>query len=211
MRYKFFLLFCFFSFCFQHSEAQEQRFSAGLIFGGNLSQIDGDLSAGYIKLGITGGLRGVAMINDKVDLSIELLFDQRGSKSQPVFDENFFPFRITNNYVSIPVLINYQDWLDDSEDFYKMHFHGGFSYGRLLNTDIKDEDENSILVPISESFNKNDIALVAGVTFFATQNIAVTGRFSYSVTKLYKNGDGTINVQLPFRAKQLTLQALYMF
>jgi len=131
----FLLVWLCFIFC-SNLDAQEQRFKAGVILGANLSQIDGDKSDGYIKLGITGGLRGVAIITDKIELSIELLFDQRGSRSQKIFDTNFFPFSITNNYISVPVVFNYQDWLDESGDYYKLHFHTGLSYGRLINTEI---------------------------------------------------------------------------
>lgn len=205
-----FITLSYFAF-FNTLDAQEQRFKAGLIFGTNLAQIDGDNSNGYIKFGITGGLRGAAIITDKIDLSIELLFDQRGSRSQSIFDENFFPFKITNNYVSVPVIFNYQDWLAQSEEYYRLHFHAGFSYGRLLNTTVDDEDLNSIFVPISEFFNKDDVAVLVGATFYTGPHLAVTGRFSRSLTALYKNADGRPMVRRQLISKQLTIQLLYMF
>lgn len=195
------------------AKAQAQRFKAGVIIGANLSQIDGDKSDGYLKLGITGGLRGAAIITEKIDLSIELLFDQRGSRSQKIFDTNFFPFKITNNYISVPVVFNYQDWLDESEGFYKLHFHTGLSYGRLLNTQIDDEDINSIFVEASQYFNRDDFGILLGATFYINQHIAVTGRFSRSLLPLYDydEGDpGPISPR-PFISKHLTIQLLYMF
>lgn len=196
---------------FEQASAQDQRFKAGLILGSNFSQIDGDRSNGYIKPGITGGLRGVAIINDKVDLSIELLFDQRGSRSQSIFDDNFFPFKITNNYVSVPVIFNYQDWLHESEEYYKLHFHVGFSYGRLLNTQIDDEDENSIFVPLSMDFRQDDISVLVGTTYYVNSNFGITGRFSRGLNPLYRNGDGLTPVRIPLISKFLTLQLIYMF
>lgn len=206
------LLSLFFSLYFSiDSQAQDQRFKAGVIIGLNMAQIDGDNSNGYIKPGITGGLRGVAIITDKIELSIELLFDQRGSRSQSSFDPIFFPFKITNNYVAVPVVFNYQDWLDESEEFYKLHFHAGFAYGRLLNSIIDDEDPNSSFVQVSNFFNKDDISLLVGATFYINAHIGVTGRWSRSITPLYKNGDGPISVRTAFIPKQFTLQLLYMF
>ncbi len=196
---------------FEQASAQDQRFKAGIILGSNFSQIDGDRSNGYIKPGITGGLRGVAIINDKVDLSIELLFDQRGSRSQSIFDDNFFPFKITNNYVSVPVIFNYQDWLHESEEYYKLHFHVGFSYGRLLNTQIDDEDENSIFVPLSMDFRQDDISVLVGTTYYVNSNFGITGRFSRGLNPLYRNGDGLTPVRIPLISKFLTLQLIYMF
>ena len=193
------------------TDAQEQRFKAGVILAGNLAQIDGDNSNGYIKLGISGGLRGVVILTDKIELSIELLFDQRGSRSQKIFDTNFFPFRITNNYVSVPVVFNYQDWLDKSEEYYKLHFHTGFSYGRLISSTIKDEDANSIFLTLRDHFRQDDVSLLIGATFYTGKHLAVTGRFVRSITPLYKNGDGPTNVRIPFISKYLTFQLLYMF
>jgi hypothetical protein len=192
--------------------AQTQRFKAGIIAGTNFAQIDGDNSGGYLKFGFTGGLRGVVIINDKIDISIELLFDQRGSRSQKVFDNaGFFPFKITNNYASIPVIFNIQDWLDESEEFYKLHFHGGFSYGRLLNAEVDDEDPVSSLSQVALDFRQNDISFLVGATYYVNKNLAFTGRFTRSITPLYKNGDGPINVGIPFIQKHLTFQTLYMF
>ena len=206
------LIFTLLIFSFLNiADAQEQRFKAGVILGANMAQIDGDNSNGYIKLGITGGIRGVAIITDKIELSLELLFDQRGSRSQKIFDANYFPFRITNNYVAVPIVFNYQDWLDASEEYYKLHFHAGFSYGRLINSTVKDEDEDGFFIPLSDYFRQDDISILVGATFYTGKHLAVTGRFSRSITPLYKNGDGPTNVRIPLISKYLTLQLLYMF
>ncbi len=197
------------------TEAQEQRFKAGVILGSNLSQIDGDNSNGYLKLGITGGLRGVAIITDKIELSIEFLFDQRGSRSQKIFDENFFPFKVTTNYVSVPIIFNFQDWLDESEEYYKLHFHAGLSYGRLINYAIDDEHDESILVEISKFFNEDEVAVLVGATFYTGKHLAITGRFTRSLTNLYdyseSDTDGRPPVRRPFLSKHLSIHLLYMF
>lgn len=202
---------CLFFLFTNKVDAQEQRFKAGIIAGTNFAQIDGDNSAGYVKFGFTAGLRGVIILTEKQELSIELLFDQRGSRSQRVFDINFFPFSITNNYASIPVIYNFQDWLDESEEFYKLHFHAGLSYGRLLNTQVEDEDPNGDITGVSRDFRTDDVSFLVGATFYVNKHLAFTGRFTRSITPLYKNGDGPINVGIPFVQKHLTFQTLYMF
>jgi hypothetical protein len=179
------------------ADAQEQRFKAGVILAA--------------KLGFSGGLRGVVIITDKIELSMELLFDQRGSRSQKIFDETYFPFKITNNYVSVPIVFNYQDWLDKSEEYYKLHFHAGFSYGRLISSTVKDEDVAGFFGPLRDDFRTDDISLLIGTTFYTGKHLAVTGRFSRSITPLYKNGDGPVLVRIPLISKFLTLQLLYMF
>ncbi|MBK9337608.1 MAG: hypothetical protein IPM98_14010 [Lewinellaceae bacterium] len=56
---------------------REQRFKAGIIAGVTASQIDGDASARYHKVGLQGGLRHRS-VAPKQDASIEFLFTQRG-------------------------------------------------------------------------------------------------------------------------------------
>ncbi|MCC7507153.1 MAG: hypothetical protein IT259_17735, partial [Saprospiraceae bacterium] len=49
---------------------RQQRFKAGIIAGLTASQIDGDESAGYHKVGLQGGLRGVVILGGKQDASV---------------------------------------------------------------------------------------------------------------------------------------------
>ncbi len=210
MTRKLILILTFITTVLVYADAQEQRFKAGLILGSTFSQLHGDNSSGYLRVGLTGGLRAVTIITEKIEISFELLFEQRGSRSQPAFDEEFFPFKITTNHVSVPVLFNFQDWLDSSEEYYKLHFHAGLAYGRLIEAKVNDEDiVGSIFIPNVPFFKKNDLSLIFGATYYINKNIGITGRFNRSVTRLYKSGDGTLNRSLV--GKHLTLQFLYMF
>ena len=192
------------------SNAQEQRFKAGIILGANLSQIDGDRSAGYNKLGIVGGLSGVILLKEKMYVNIELLYSQRGSKSQLVPDNSIVPFKIATDFIEIPVLFNYKDWLNDDGEYYKFHFHGGFSYGRLIRTVVEDESPASNLVLASEQFNKNDVSFMLGATFFTGPHLAFTFRWSRSLGVLYFNDFNNIN--LPSLQNHLiSFRTLYMF
>ena len=168
--------------------AQEQRFKAGLTIGLNASQIDGDVSAGYNKLGLVGGLQGVTIINEKAELLIELLYSQRGSQPEIFLNTNFFPFKIKTDFIEIPVMFTYKDWLDEEDDYYKLYFQGGFSYGRLIRTEIEDETPSSDLVKLGDFFNKDDFSFLIGASFFTGKHLAFTFRWSRSISLLYKNG-----------------------
>ena len=52
----------------------QRRFQGGVVVGLSASQIDGDLMAGYDKLGLIGGIRTVARLKERSDLSVEFLF-----------------------------------------------------------------------------------------------------------------------------------------
>ena len=58
-----------------------QRFHLGAMGGINISQIDGDDLQGYDKVGWTFGIRSVAVIDESLNFSTELLYSERGSVS----------------------------------------------------------------------------------------------------------------------------------
>ena len=169
-------------------EGQEQRFKAGLTIGVNAAQIDGDISAGYNKLGLVAGLQGVTILGPKSELLIELLYSQRGSQPEIFLNNNFFPFKIKTDFVEIPVMFSYKDWLDEEDEYYKLYFQGGFSYGRLIKTEIEDEAINSDLVTLADHFRKDDFSFLVGATYFTGAHLAFSFRWSRSITLLYKNG-----------------------
>jgi hypothetical protein len=190
--------------------AQEQRFKAGAILGFNMSQLDGDRSAGYNKLGIVGGLSLVILLAEKIDVNVELLYSQRGSRSSLVPDNSIVPFKISTDFIEIPVLFNYKDWQSDDGEYYKFHFHGGFSYGRLVRTAVDDDSPVSNLSQASEQFNKNDVSFILGATFYTGPHLAFTFRWSRSIGVLYFNDFNNIN--LPSLQNHLiSFRALYMF
>ena len=205
------LLFCCLLCCLLLQSAYgQQRFKAGLIAGVNASQIDGDRSAGYHKLGLMGGLRGIAILTDKTDLSIDLLYSQRGSQSELIQGNNFIPFKIKINYIEVPILYNYKDWLveEDNEEYYKMNFAIGLAYGRLISTEIEDEFPNSSLVALGDFFRKDDLSFAIGATVFFTRKVGVAFRWTRSLNLLFKNTDSTPNAR-SMRGKFLTFHLLY--
>lgn len=154
---------------------QAQGFRAGAVLGGNMSQINGDFIAGFNKLGIHGGLKVSRSINDKIEASVELLYSERGSRSS-LRDINLLKIKL--NYVEIPVIVAYKDWLRD--DYYKMHFETGFSFGRLLQHSI--EDVGGVLSV--DQIRDTDFSFLAGVTFFSTERMGFTLRYTQSINLL---------------------------
>lgn len=188
----------------------QERFKAGIIVGFNAAQLDGDRSAGYNKLGLVAGLRGVTVITNKIEVSIELLYSQRGSRSSLVPDNSNVPFKIATDFIEIPLLFNYKDWYDEEGEYYKLHFHAGFSYGRLISTNVEDDSPVSNLVQASEDFNKNDWSYMLGATFYAGPHVAFTFRWSRSFGVLYFNNSA--NIGLPSLQNHLiSIRTLYMF
>jgi hypothetical protein len=178
----------------------QPRFRAGAVAGITASQVDGDLSAGYNKLGLQAGLRVIGRLTQRTDASLEFLFSQRGAQRELIknkFGDPQYPF--TLNYVEVPLQWHYKDWLiegdDASKSYYKVSFNAGFSYARLISTSVKDQEENPFFDLLPDYLNKNDFSFVLGFNFFANRHLGFTVRYNRRTTE---PGTDTACISKPF-------------
>ncbi|MBK7096722.1 MAG: PorT family protein [Saprospiraceae bacterium] len=159
-----------------------QKFGGGITLGFNASQIDGDDMAGYHKIGWNSGLNTSYNLNDPWQINVDFLFSQRGSQSQLIPDDTESLRKITLNYIELPVYIAYQDWKIE-DDFYKVQGFAGLSAGRLFSVKnaLGDDDING------DNFLKNDLSYVLGAKFMFSKHLGMTGRYTRSFIKMYKN------------------------
>lgn len=183
---------------------QAQTFNAGIILGFNAAQLDGDNIAGYSKVGLQTGLRGTVALGEHYDMSIELLYSQKGSRNESIFGSANppLPASINLSYVEVPVFFNYKDWLHESEEYYKMEFNFGLAYSSLINVSIEE------FMYVEENFKNFDLSIIAGATFFATEHLGINFRYERSLLLIYKGdesqGLGALN------GHHVTFQLLYM-
>jgi hypothetical protein len=187
-----------------------QRFQAGLIAGLTASQIDGDESAGYHKVGLQAGLRGIVRLKGKQDASLEILYTQRGCRNEP---ETPPFFSTTLNYIEVPVQWHYKDWLvehgDESDNYYRVQFNAGLSYARLLDYNDKYEDGFGISAALPD-LNRNSICFLIGASFYATRHIALNVRYHRAFNRLYNPGEGG-NYASSLNEHFLAFQVMYVF
>jgi len=192
-RLKKYSLFCFLLISFINIACTlnaQQRFKAGIVLGVTASQINGDNSAQFNKLGLTAGLKVNTILTEKSDFILEMLLSQRGSQTELFPRTGALQQTIHLDYIQVPLLFNYKDWWDEDEDYYKMHFQGGLSYSRLFNTRF----DNSPLEEAGPFFRKDDISWMAGTTFFANEHLGFFARYNRSINLLFKNSDANPNV-----------------
>ncbi len=146
-----------------------------MVFGLNAAQISGDDVAGYNKLGLHGGLRAIAKLQDKMDLVIGMLYSQRGSYARFVNGD----IKINLQYIEIPLTIAYKDWYQEEEDYYKVQAIGGFSFSRLL----KASAIGSLHDGEVENFNDNDISVTLGADIFLSKHFGFGASWSQSLNK----------------------------
>lgn len=168
------------------SSIYSQRFSAGIVGGVNASQIDGDLLAGFDKVGLTGGIKAVVNFESAFKLNIDFLFTQRGSRPD-IFNPEYDPdINITLNYAEIPIYISIGDWWQEEDEYHKVSAHAGLSYGRLISArtfDYYNQPEQSLdnLVPY---FNDNDLSWLVGLSYQMSKEWGITGRYTREIIPL---------------------------
>ena len=190
-------------FCF-HQSCEAQTFDAGVVLGVNASQIDGDKLAGFNKLGLHAGLVVLINLQSKWKVQTELLFSQRGSRLELISGQANDPFEMHLNYVEIPVVVSFMDWLDEEDNFYKLHFQAGLSYGNLVSKKI----ENNLYAPAEDDFNNNDVSWLVGFTFYANTKLGLTFRYSRSANLLFNNKNSNLNLN-SLRGYFLTFRGQY--
>jgi len=113
--FTFIYLICFVSIIVAQGKRKQyipnnERFNAGVIFGLNASQIDGDYYKGFNKYGLTGGIRGITRLTPNFEFNVEILYSKKGSK---IFHNRFAtPGRamerrfIDLTYIDVPFFFN---------------------------------------------------------------------------------------------------------
>jgi hypothetical protein len=190
----------------------QQRFGAGIIVGLNAAQVNGDDLAGYNKLGLRGGLRGITYLSDKTEINIDILFSQRGSASELVAN-NSLPRRLVNlNYIEVPVTFTFKDWQDE-RGFYKVHFQGGLAYSRLISSKV---DFFAIIESEQDNFAANDLAITLAGGFYVNESFGLNVRWSRSIFPFYDNDKhlnsaGLPRYKFPLTGFFLSFEGVYLF
>ena len=192
-----------------HSPLYGQQFNAGLIAGFNASQIDGDKLAGYDKLGLTGGIKSIYQLNDRMELSLELLYSMRGSQSDINSSAGLGIRKLHLDYLSLPLLYTYKDWYQQENDYYRIHFSAGFSFGRLFNYAVRDfefeiESGNGTL-------QKNDFSIIADIAYYTGPHWAFSFRYNRSLNNLYTEIDEDQAIFIRLKGYFLSLRCMYIF
>ena len=168
------------------SFGQFQRFSAGLLGGVNCSQIDGDMLAGFDKVGLTGGIKTTMEFESPWRVNFEFLYSERGSRPD-VFNPEYDPdINISLKYIEIPVYVSIGDWWQEEGKYHKASAHLGLSYGRLLDAQTFDYYHSEMesydnLVPY---FSENDLSWILGVSLRFSQHWGCTARYTKGIIPL---------------------------
>jgi hypothetical protein len=151
-------------------------FKAEAIFGGNLSQVDGDETAGFRKLGLNTGLGIVLPFNKNWAFSFETLYSQKGSRQGKMYYDSLDgSYKLKLHYAEVPMMIQYTD-----REF--MTAALGLSWGRLV---MVDEWKNGYKVDSvtlkGGPFSKDDFEAFFDIRFRLYGNLKINARYSYTL------------------------------
>lgn len=188
---------------------EPKLFSGGLIAGTNFCQVDGDRYAGYFKIGINAGAVLYASISNRFSLSMELLYSEKGSRSN--FRQNsssklytIVSQKINLSYAEIPVLLNIYDKK-------KSHLGAGLSYSQLISgTENLVMSPNYAYDPANYPFKKSDLNFIASANLNLVKGLYANLRFQYSILPIRTTVDYEIARSQQYN-NLWTLRLMYLF
>ncbi len=158
-----------------------QRFKGGLFAGVNASQVAGDISSGYKKLGITFGATVETPINDKWSLKMELGFSQKGSRENPTDENGNTQMLMRLNYIDLPILLRYKINRPLTAQF-------GLGYGYLLYHYV--ENDYSTTTVAGTPFNTHALNILAGISYSISTRFLLDFRANTSLIPVRPHSSG---------------------
>ncbi len=196
-------------------EEPHLSFEGGLIFGTNISQVDGDTYWGYHKVGLNTGATVYIHFSNKIGVSMDLLYSQKGSRAASASSSANFgtvidQYHMDLNYVEVPVTFHLRQAVNFLDAKRVIDFEMGASYEYLIKTsEWAVIDQQTIVIdPVLNRFNNDDIEGVVGASIKLYKNLNLNMRYQYSLTMIrpadrvpigFSYGSGQYNNLFVFR------------
>ncbi len=185
----------------------ESRFSASVLVGAHLTQLDGDLYVGFDKFGASVGVRGTANLAEHWDFDFELNYQQKGSR----FEErvNGPKDRLIHlDYMEVPFFIRYYPGARDRG----LSLAIGIAYARRIGSRIEDTTRPNLIAynEIVEDFKSNEISLIPAIAYRINPHFSFGLRYSYALTSFYDNPEGYSPEATGFFVEEISLLRNYL-
>lgn len=170
--------------------APQQRFRAGLLLGGNFSQVDGDKYNGYHKASLLMGLQASAVLSRQSEFGVELLYLRKGSKTETSSSlssvQGLRNRHLDFQYAEVPLYYRYR-WKKEGPSAF---VEGGLSYARIVGIRITEPPtppDGLLFRDLEEELRRNEFSVLAGLGQEFTKNLGLKLRYSIALSKLYEN------------------------
>ncbi len=204
------LVVALFTFVLFIQTTEAQRVKGELIFGMNATQIDGDEIFGFHKYGLNVGVGGILPFSKHWSLSVETIFNQKGSYRKESIEIDTLPtpyYNIRLNYLDVPVMLHY-------EDKGGLTFGLGFSWGRTVGIEETEHGKKVETTTLAGPYKRDDLNVLADIRIKIWQKLKFNFRYAYSVlpirTRIYTNSINQIWERTQYNS-MLTFRLIYIF
>ncbi len=179
MKFRPLFLICF--FLILHTSLFSQNFGGGILAGLVGSQVAGDPSSGYNKLGGYLGVYANRQFTLKSGAQMEMYFIQKGARENPNDENSNFQYLLRINMIELPVLYNYT--INKS-----LILSGGLGYSYIFG-DPYEQANYSTSVPSTE-WNRHSLTFILGIEYRITDHFSAVFRTNNSVTAIRDHASG---------------------
>lgn len=165
-------------------DMQSQNFRGGFRGGMVASEVSGDRLASPNKIGYFASALANYPLSRYESLQGEVMFIEKGSRSWPSEENNYFDYRFALQYAEIPLL-----FVQDLSRFTSLDYlrnvlvHGGLSASFLINWEEK-EDGFSIKSEERDTFHDAELNLLIGVSYPLNESLYFNFGYSNSITPI---------------------------
>jgi hypothetical protein len=187
-----------------------QRVKGELIFGMNATQIDGDEIYGFNRYGLNMGVGAIFPFNKHWSLSVETLFNQKGSYRKESIELDTLPtpyYSNRMNYLDVPVLLHY-------EDKGGITFGAGFSWGRTIGIEEIEHGKKVETTTLAGPYKRDDVNALIDIRIKIWQKLKFNFRYAYSIfpirTRIYRPNTANAWERTQYNS-MLTFRLIYVF
>jgi hypothetical protein len=165
-------------FTINNNAVLSQNIKGAIAFGFNTTQVDGDMLYGFNKFGFNIGAIAIIPFRHNISVSLETAFSQKGSRAKAInMDSLDGSYKLSLNYLEIPLLINYTDKNIISAGT-------GLSVNKLTSYTEVDKTNLPYSQQLKEKINPYDIDWIFNVNIRLYKGLFMNLRYSYSLTKI---------------------------
>lgn len=160
---------------------QAQDFGGGLMAGLVGSQVFGDPSSGYNKLGSYVGIFANRQFTVKSAAELQMYYIQKGARENPTDENGNFQYLLRINMIEIPVLYKYT--INQ-----KLLLSGGLAYSYIIGTPYEEANYSSSLS--SATWNQHGASFLLGIEYRLTERLTAIFKTNNSITPIREHVSG---------------------
>lgn len=166
------------------TDLQSQNFRGGFRGGIVASEVSGDKLASPNKIGYFASAFANFPLSRYESLQGEIMFIEKGSRSWPSEENDYYDYRFALQYAEIPLLFVQDLSRYTSLDYLRnVLFHGGLSASFLINSEEK-EDGFSIKDEDQDTFHDAELNLLIGFSYPLGESLYFNFGYSNSITPI---------------------------